>query len=279
MTTKTLHLNGAHKKSGGRSNHFRVEIPYGCLKCETDQKIIMSVHDFMTPYTFYPVNKNNNKFTLTTAQFGTQDITIPEGFYDHETIFEYIKTVFGNILQASSSILPASGKLNLVANQSFSLSFPAVGSAERLLGFSGDKTSDSANTITGDKSVNVTPDYALFISIEHETFNLSTGKDGVTNSNVIARVPILVPPMSLIYHTGFAPHQLVFTTQNYVSFLDIRVTNERGEDLDFFDEVHMTFTFDTVGPNNGDGLVPILEQSLKHLESVDRFTQLSFAGM
>lgn len=268
MNAQTLHIDG-RDKTLGTSNHFDVVIPPGLITCRENETIAMTLHDFMTPYTFYPINSSNNQFIFNGTQY-----SITPGYYDHDSLVEELKTHI-NQAHYSVSIEERTGRLvitMITGHFNPHLSFPTTNAADRVLGFTSSKT---ASTITGDNSVNVTPNYAIFVHVLHETKNLQNAGGSMKQSNVIGRIPLLVPPMSVIYGSGFAPHQMVFSNK-YVSELSIKITNDRNEDIELSDDVQMTFTFQTLGEKGGDGSVPLLTQVAKSLENINKIQLLKF---
>lgn len=283
--TKVLHLSGKHKRKGGLRNNFQVIVPNGLITCAEDEKIVMTMHDFMTPYTFYPVNSNNNKIKISVDGGATFDtVSIGEGFYDVTTLGTQIKTVINGLHTGLiiSATVPLQTNLVINASASFTLDFDFVGSAGRLLGFieEGFKTSQTVGLnqqLISETSVHLTPDHAIYLHCDHESKHLLTNSESqkVGYGHVIARIPIQVPPNSTIFMSGFTPQPLDFVN-SYVSELSFKVTNERNEFIDLKDDIHMTLNFDVVKKQTKDPILEKLEEINQTFQAMYRLEMMSF---
>lgn len=123
----TLHVDSKDRAPGGTPNDFRVLFG-DRIRCPADERITLDLYDFICPYTFPQISKNNNElvmflepdittyknppngaFTTVVYQGLTRvDMTLPEGRYNDTSLRG---TVFSSI---SSQLSGTSWSLNSV---------------------------------------------------------------------------------------------------------------------------------------------------------------------
>tara|TARA_Y100000589_G_scaffold306313_1_gene320921 strand:+ start:355 stop:1209 length:855 start_codon:yes stop_codon:yes gene_type:complete len=279
--TITLHLNGKHRRIGGKRNNFSVIVPNGLITCSEDEKIVMTMHDFMTPYTFYNVNQNTNKLKVSIdGGVNWFVVLVTPGFYDITNIGNAVKLAINAVFSSLivNTQFTTSEQIKITASAPFALDFDFDGSIGRMLGFIDEPVKYSFNNIIiGDHNLHLTPDHAIFVQCEHESKHLQINIQSkkVTYAHVIARIPIQVAPGGTIYAAGLTPQPLEFNS-SYVDELKFRITNERNEMIDLKDDVHMTLNFEIVKKSASDPILEELQKLNNTMQEMYRIQMMSF---
>jgi len=188
------------------------------------------------PYSFYTFNSNTN--SLVWQENGQIEVTstITEGNYTSSTILDEIELQMNadSIAGATYSASLDTDTLKLTITRtggSGTVEFLINGpdsTCSNLLGYS--ILGTQAASQTGDRTINLSGDH--YVDVRGNVGNLTERNlysNGSSLNNIIARVPILNDPGSILYYSG--NNENYFKANGSINNLEMWLTNSQGDEI------------------------------------------------
>ena len=207
---------------------------------ENKEQVYVSVRNATIPFSWYNVNETNNKLNFTID--GTSySITLTEGNYNVNTLAVEFKTEMDHIHfqhghngNLTISYLPKKNKFYFFhSNHDFS--FLSTSTCFELLGFEDGKTylstllpsQQQKEELTSTIGVNLFVVRQIYITSDNFILN-NINAATPTNANIIASVPVLGNPNSIINYENTSAKHLIHHLNN-INNLHIRLEDQKGQ--------------------------------------------------
>ena len=256
--SRIWYIRSADRFSGTIYN-FNINVPSFILNHRPDEVIKITLVDFVLKRNKYPIDSNNNRFNVSETQNSVvydYSITITAGNYN---VYQLATQVATQLTTASPyytysiSWDSISGYYTFTittktayAVGSASFDFNVARSAFELLGFAKSTYSFTGSTLTSVKMVSLTGETSIYLRTNLTTpnFDYANGEYGL--SDVLAKIPIIVPPYAtIVFQDVGASLFNSYIQTNSLGSLNIRLTNSEDVDLEFQDEWTCAFKVET----------------------------------
>lgn len=256
--SRIWYIRSADRFSGVLYN-FNINVPSFILNHRPDEVIKITLVDFVLKRNKYPIDTNNNRFNVSETQNSVQynyTITITAGNYN---VYQLATQLATQLTSASPyytysiSWDTVSGyyTFTIATKTSFgigtaSFDFNVSRSAYELLGFAKNTYSFTTSSLTSVKMVSLSGETSVYLRTNLTTpnYDYSNGEYGL--SDVIAKIPIVVPPYAtIVFQDVGASLFNSYIQTNSLGSLNIRLTNSEDVDLEFQDEWTCAFKVET----------------------------------
>ena len=244
-------------------DNFDVVIKNRTMECKDDNEfIMMEITESTMRRDFYAVQNYNKHFDIYYSSTGNA-YNLREGNPTSATVDTELKTDFENEFSVANghthnesftvSWSNYTGKITI--SSTFSGSVPSDialdtdvdNSCYEIIGFSKARhsfTIDGQNiTLTGDLPINVIGEQNVFMRLTLSNSNYSNNTEGLVDSDIVAKFPILVAPYSnmTFFNTGNLFNSKIM--QKKLNGFRIRLTNENNELIGLNSNFTATITF------------------------------------
>ena len=235
-----------------------IDIPNRIMNCVDDSEFIeVILTEFSCNRNFYSVNDNNNRFSIyyngldhfytidngfpNVLDLDTQLKTDLENEFSGETFTIQFRKYDGKIIISSTFVGSVPSDL--------ALNFDVENTCAEVFGFTA--TNHNFNiqgqviSLSSDKSVNVAGNIKeIYIRSSLVNDNLELSTDGLVNSDVLGKIPILVSPLSVInfFDNGNGLYKQRLSTSNLTGF-NLRLTDENNNLINLNSNFLITLTF------------------------------------
>jgi len=256
--SRIWYIRSADRFSGTIYN-FNINVPSFILNHRPDEVIKITLVDFVLKRNKYPIDSNNNRFNVSETQNSVvydYSITITAGNYN---VYQLATQVATQLTTASPyytysiSWDSISGYYTFTITTktahpvgSASFDFNVARSAFELLGFAKSTYSFTGSTLTSVKMVSLSGETSIYLRTNLTTpnFDYANGEYGL--SDVLAKIPIIVPPYAtIVFQDVGASLFNSYIQTNSLGNLNIRLTNSEDVDLEFQDEWTCAFKVET----------------------------------
>ncbi|MAH50046.1 hypothetical protein CMI37_29775 [Candidatus Pacearchaeota archaeon] len=243
-------------------DNFEVLVKNRTMECNDDEYIMMEITESTMRRDFYSVQSFNKHFDIFYSTTG-KSYNLTEGNPSSASLDSELKTDFENEFSISNghtadetftvSWSVYTGKITISSTftgtvpSDLALDTDVANSCYEVIGFSKGKhefTIDGQNiSLTGDLSINVLGEQNVYMRVTLSNSNFSNNTEGLLDSDIVAKFPILVQPYSnmTFFNTGN-----LFTSrimQNKLTGFRVRLTNENDELIGLNSNFTCTLTF------------------------------------
>lgn len=256
--SRIWYVRSADRFSGTIYN-FNINVPSFILNHRPDEVIKITLVDFVLKRNKYPIDTNNNRFNVSETQNSVPynySIAITAGNYN---VYQLAVQVATQLTSASPyytysitwdsvsgyyTFTITTKTVHPIGTASFDFNVPR--SAFELLGFAKGSYSFTGSTLTSVKMVSLSGETSIYLRTNLTTpnFDYSNGEYGL--SDVLAKIPIIVPPYAtIVFQDVGASLFNSYIQTNSLGNLNIRLTNSEDVDLEFQDEWTCAFKVET----------------------------------
>ena len=241
-----IHLNSkfADKLYDNQISNAEYYLPL--IEIPSQHHLLLSIQHAMIPYSFYNINSTNNtlSFQLLNIPNGTiyqtNTVYIPIGNYNSIQLASHLTqqlTIYGFSIQYQQ----ITNKF-LFTNSTYNFRFLSTPSTcNNMIGLH--LTNDLLNTsilqsLTSFNQINLATQSCLCI-----TSNFNTGSINNANHNdmnIIASIPIMNPPYSMIYYQNNSNFRINLYDNN-ISMINLQIKDQSGNLIDF-NGIHYSIT-------------------------------------
>ena len=256
--SRIWYIRSADRFSGEIYN-FNINVPSFILNHRPEEVVKITLVDFVLKRNKYPIDSNNNRFNVSETQNSVvynYSITITAGNYN---VYQLATQVATQLTNASPyytyniSWDSISGYYTFTATtktaypfQAISFDFNVARSAFELLGFAKSTYSFTSGTLMSVKMVSLSGETSIYLRTNLTTpnYDYTNGEYGL--SDVLAKIPIIVPPYAtIVFQDVGASLFNSYIQTNSLGMLNIRLTNSEDIDLEFQDEWTCAFKVET----------------------------------
>ena len=256
--SRIWYIRSADRFSGTIYN-FNINVPSFILNHRPDEVIKITLVDFVLKRNKYPIDSNNNRFNVSETQNSVvynYTITITAGNYN---VYQLATQVATQLTSASPYYTYSISWDSISGYYTFtiitktahpvgsaSFDFNVARSAFELLGFAKSTYSFTGSTLTSVKMVSLSGETSIYLRTNLTTpnFDYANGEYGL--SDVLAKIPIIVPPYAtIVFQDVGASLFNSYIQTNSLGSLNIRLTNSEDVDLEFQDEWTCAFKVET----------------------------------
>lgn len=261
-------LSSANKQAGESTNKFSIMFPPNLMKLQPNELIRITMVYFSMINSIQNINNNNNSFTIT-MKYGasfttTAKVTLPNGNYSIADLATNLGTAVTNAFTTANGgqslgtftcSIPSSATNQCLwswdgtslpngGNNVTSVKLTFSGFADscaQILGFTGDTTIFSGSTSTTFTYTTPNAMYSgqepviqIHADIPPQNVSFNAANNMLNYSDILAQVPIIVPPGSLIVFQEFAGDNNCFEMPSKglkLGTINFYVTNRRGVPL------------------------------------------------
>lgn len=238
MTTKFLHISSRNRIGGSKSD-FAVSIPTDVFD-NNSSNVKLNLHELTLNYSWYNVSveNNNNTFRFYSVVDDTEYIiTIPTGNYNVTQMKDFLNGILENEYVVTYDVMTntfrftASNPLNRLTGAD----------ASQFLGV--EENDEHIGDFNSTKPVDMTYIDTIYlhsdVSSINTTFdNLSSKK--MTQSSILARIPVEVAPFSNINYYSHSNHcEGIKVAGNSIDSMRFFLTDDRGNRLNITSEYNL----------------------------------------
>lgn len=256
--SRIWYIRSADRFSGTIYN-FNINVPSFILNHRPDEVIKITLVDFVLKRNKYPIDSNNNRFNVSETQNSVvynYTITITAGNYNVYQLATQVATQLTNAspyytytiswdsISGYYTFTITSKTAHPVGSASFD--FNVARSAFELLGFAKSTYSFTSGTLISVKMVSLSGETSIYLRTNLTTpnFDYANGEYGL--SDVLAKIPIIVPPYAtIVFQDVGASLFNSYIQTNSLGNLNIRLTNSEDIELEFQDEWTCAFKVET----------------------------------
>jgi len=240
LETMQIHLNSKFANSYNNNltsdcNFFlpNIEIPL-------QHTFYISIVHAVIPYSFYSINKTNNKLCYNQYSNGviysSTILTITPGNYNAFQLRDYFTKNLSNITCSYDVI---SNKFSFVNSVYASFGFTKDSTCLDLIGFiSGSDYITTNNILTCTVPINLSPNNCLCIQSNFITGNLNNTNQN--DMNILVSIPITCPPYGLITYMNNSNHKTNLHS-NTLNMINFKIVDQLGNTIDLNNQ-HFSIT-------------------------------------
>ena len=276
-------------KSNGSHDNFDVIVKNKTLECDKDEFLMMEVTEATCRRDFYSVQNYNKHFNIYYSGSGNP-YSLTEGNPTSASLDSELKTDFENEFSIANghthdekftvTFSNYTGKITI--SSTFTGSVPSDlaldtqvdNSSFEIIGFSKKKhyfSIDGANIrLTGDLPINVIGETDIYMRMNLSNANYSNNNDGLLDSDIVAKFPILVSAYSnmTFFNTGNLFSSKLMSKK--LASFRIRLTNENNQLIGLNSNFTCTLTFKKYRYVNQDDI----KKSIDELIHIQRLKML-----
>ena len=245
-------------KATKRNSHddFLISVNSNFISLKEDEDLYVYPLEFSCRRDFYSVSNFNNAFSI---YFNGQDhiYTLTTGFptvlnLDEELQQDLVASLGGTftiVYNQYKGRVEINGTLTNPPND-LALNFLVDNSAYEILGFT--KKSHpftiSGNTVSlnGNALVNVRGETDLWVRTTLTNQNYENNIAGLTGSDALFKVPILVQPLNVIYYADNNKDFLTLVKNREINSISVKITDENGNLIGLNSNVQMVLAFEII---------------------------------
>lgn len=270
-------------------DNFDILVKNRTIQCSENEYILMEITEATCRRDFYSVQNYNKHFNIYYSGSGNP-YSLTEGNPTSASLDSELKTDFENEFSIANghthdesftvSWSNYTGKITISSTfqgtvpSDLALDTDVDNSCYEIIGFSKKKhnfTIDGQNiTLTGDHSINVMGEQNIFMRMNLSNVNYSNNIDGLLDSDIVAKFPILVSPYSnmTFFNTGNLFSSKLMSKK--LTSFRIRLTNENNELIGLNSNFTATITFKKYRYVNQDDI----KKSIDELIHIQRLKML-----
>jgi len=265
VRTIIYYLSSKDRQASETIQRFTVTFTPSMCDIKADETARMSLAFFSMRNSLLPVNANNNVFYVTVN--GTRyTVVLPLGAWTVSQIAANVTTAL-NAAQAVTVFTVTCnnaqnyyGTWTWTGGATVSVSFPVVGSAIDVLGFSGATSLGASGYVTPRAmSTGQEPYIQLRCSLpaQNAEFNNKASPPQTGYTDVLANIPILVAPFSQIIYQPFTPEMFSWTMPSKgmkLGTIEFYMTDHNGASITMVDDFDFSLRVDILRDEEGETL-------------------------